>query len=79
MRFAPEVALSALDDRAFWDTLEEQPDGSVIVTFAVPSLEWATRLALSYGPHVLVLEPDELRCLVKERACAITAQYASGG
>jgi predicted DNA-binding transcriptional regulator YafY len=28
--FAPEAALQALDNRSQWDTVEEQPDGSVI-------------------------------------------------
>jgi len=79
MRFAPEAALMALDDRAFWDTLDEQPDGSMIVTFAAPDLEWPARVALSYGSHIMVLEPEELRCLVSERARAIAAQYTSAG
>ena len=79
MRFAPEAALMALDDRDFWDTLDEQPDGSMIVTFAAPDLEWPARMALSYGSHIMVLEPEELRCLVSERARAIAAQYTSAG
>ena len=77
MRFAPEAALLALDDRASWETVDEQPDGSVIVTFAVTDLEWAAWTALGYGPHAVVLEPEELRRLVSERARAIVAQYAS--
>ena len=77
MRFAPEAALLALDDRAFWETVKEQPDGSVVVTFAAPDLEWPARVVLGYGPHAVVLEPEELRCLVGERARAIAAQYAS--
>ena len=77
IRFAPQAALLALDDRALWDTLEEQSNGSVIVTLAVPNLEWAARMALGYGPHAVVLEPDELRCMVSERARAIAALYAS--
>jgi len=77
MRFAPEAALEALDNRAFWETVEERPDGSVVVTFNAPDLEWPLRVALSYGPHAVVLEPDELRCLVSERARAIAAQYVS--
>jgi len=79
MRFTPQAALLALDDRAFWETVDEQPDGSVVVTFAAPDLEWPARVALGYGPHAVVLEPDELRCLVSERARAIAAQYASAG
>jgi predicted DNA-binding transcriptional regulator YafY len=79
LRFAPQGALLALDDRALWDTVEEQPDGSIVVTFAVPSSESAAGIALSYGPHVLVLEPDELRTSVSERARAIAAQYGPAG
>jgi predicted DNA-binding transcriptional regulator YafY len=77
LRFAPEAALRALDDRAFWNTADEHPDGSVIVAFAVPKLEAAVRIVLSYGPSATVLEPDELRALVSERARAIASQYTS--
>ncbi len=77
IHFAPKAALLALDDRSLWDTVEEQPDASVIVTYAVQNLEWAARTVLSYGPDVVVLEPEELRRLVGERARAIAAQYTS--
>lgn len=77
MRFAPQAALLALDNRASWETVDEQPDGSVVVTFAVPDLEWAAWTALGYGPQAVVLEPEELRRLVGEQARAIAAQYAS--
>jgi predicted DNA-binding transcriptional regulator YafY len=77
LRFAPEGALLALDDRAMWDSLDEQDDGSVTVTFAVPNLEAAARTVLSYAPHAVVLEPDELRAEVSERARAVVAQYGS--
>jgi predicted DNA-binding transcriptional regulator YafY len=76
LRFAPEAALLAWDDRSLWESMEEQSDGSVIVAYSTPSLDWAARTALSYGPRVRVLEPEELRQLVRERACAIAAQYA---
>jgi predicted DNA-binding transcriptional regulator YafY len=79
LRFAPQGALLALDDHALWDTVDEQPDGSIVVTFAVPSSESAAGIVLSYGPHVLVLEPDELRVAVSERARAIAAQYGPAG
>lgn len=78
LRFAPEGALLALDDRSLWDTVEEQPDGSVLVTIAVPSLDWAARTALGYAPHAVVLAPEELRCLVSERARTVAAQHAFG-
>lgn len=75
MRFAPEAALLAQDQRAMWETMEEQPDGSVVVSLAAPGLEWPARMALSYGPAAVVLEPAELRDLVRERARDIAAEY----
>ena len=78
MRFAPQAVLAALDDRAMWDSVTEEADGSAAVTFAVPNLEGAARIALSYGPQVTVLEPDELRCLLGERARAVAQIYALG-
>lgn len=77
LHFAPEGALAALDDRAIWDSVDEEADGSVIVTFGAPNLEAAARTVLSYAPHAIVLEPDELRHKVRERALATAAQYES--
>jgi predicted DNA-binding transcriptional regulator YafY len=79
LRFVPEAAPLALDNPAFWETVEEQADGSVIVTFSAADLEWPARVALGYGPHAIVLEPEELRRLVGERARATAARYASDG
>jgi predicted DNA-binding transcriptional regulator YafY len=67
-----------LDDRPLWDTMEEQLDGSLIVTFSSPNLDWAARMVLGYGPQAVVLEPEGLRALVSERARAIAASYPSG-
>ena len=47
-----------------------------MIAASVTDLEWAAWTALGYGPHAVVLEPEELRCLVSERARAIVAQYA---
>jgi predicted DNA-binding transcriptional regulator YafY len=75
LRFAPERALLALDDRAWWDAVDERPDGSVVVTFSVPNLESAARMVLSYAPHAVVLEPDELRHKVCDRARIVVGSY----
>jgi predicted DNA-binding transcriptional regulator YafY len=75
LHFAPEGALLALDDRAMWDTVDEHPDGSVVVTFAAPSLEWAVRAVLFYGSYAIVLEPEELRRLISEQSQAVAALY----
>ena len=78
LSFAPEVALMALDHRAYWDSLEEQPDGSVIVTFTVPELEVALNVVLGRASLAVVLEPEALREMVRERAKVIVARYESG-
>jgi predicted DNA-binding transcriptional regulator YafY len=53
-------------NHSYWDSVEEQADGSTIVTFSAPALEWAASTALAYGPAVEVLEPPELRQMVAE-------------
>ncbi|MBN1309965.1 MAG: YafY family transcriptional regulator [Anaerolineae bacterium] len=75
MQFAPEGAHIALHNRAYWDALKEQPDGSVVVTMSTLDLYWAASSALAYGPSVTVLEPEELRRMVAEWAQAIAKQY----
>ena len=74
LHFDPETALQALDNQTQWDSLEEQPDGSIIVTFEVPDIEVAATIMMSYGYLAEVLEPAELRELVRERAAAIAAR-----
>jgi predicted DNA-binding transcriptional regulator YafY len=76
MRFATWMKQAALDNRHYWETLEEQPDGSVLVSYAAPNVEWAASTALAYGPGVCVLEPAEVRRAVADWAAAIAAQYA---
>lgn len=75
LRFTPEGAVLATDNRTLWENLEAQPDGSVIVETIVPDLTWAASLVLSYGPLVVALEPQELRTLVREWALATSSQY----
>lgn len=75
LRFAPDAALMALDNRLLWETLEEQHDGSVIVSVSLPDVMWAASMVSSFGPKVAVLEPDELRALVRDWARATLAQY----
>jgi predicted DNA-binding transcriptional regulator YafY len=75
LRFAPQGAGIALDNRAFWQTLDRQPDGAILVTFSTPDLDWAASTVLAYGPMVTVLEPAELRTKVREWTQAILALY----
>ncbi len=75
LRFSPEAAAEALDDRGAWDQVAEQPDGSVVVTFGASSLDWAARVALWRGPAVTVLEPEELRRQVERWARTIAERH----
>jgi predicted DNA-binding transcriptional regulator YafY len=75
LRFLPQAAPLALDNRAYWDALEEQPDGSVIVHFSAPDLDWAASTTLAYGPVVEALAPPELRQRLQEWVAAIVRLY----
>jgi predicted DNA-binding transcriptional regulator YafY len=75
MRFNSQGAHIARYNRAYWDTLEERPDGSIDVAFSTPDLNWAASNVLAYGPWVMVLEPTTLREMVAEWAGAVAAQY----
>jgi predicted DNA-binding transcriptional regulator YafY len=79
MRFAPEAALDAWDERASWDTMEEEPDGSLVVTFGAADMAWAARVVSWYGPQVEVLEPEGLRQRMREQAQAVSALYRPDG
>jgi predicted DNA-binding transcriptional regulator YafY len=75
MRFSPQAANVALGNRSSWEAVEEQPDGSVVVSFTAPDLAWAASSVLVYGPLVTVEEPEELRKIVREWAQAIEEKY----
>jgi predicted DNA-binding transcriptional regulator YafY len=75
LRFTPQFAGMALNNRPFWENLAEQPDGAVEVTFQSPDLEWAASTALAYGPAVEVIDPPELRSMVAEWAEAVAGLY----
>ncbi len=75
LRFSPEVASIARANTFTWQEMEEQTDGSIISTLAVPDLTWAASMALSFGPGVTVLEPEEARREVCKWAQAVLKKY----
>ena len=75
MRFIPEARQVAYEGRFFWETLAEQDNGSVVVSFAAPDLEWAASSALAYGPLVEVLDPPELRRMLKKWAQVVAQRH----
>lgn len=76
LRFSPAGAEVAQMNRASWEQLEEQPDGSLVVTLCAPNAIWATSTALAYGPLVEVLNPPEVRQMVIAQAQALLTQYS---
>ena len=65
----------ALDNRVYWDTLEEQPNGGVVVTFAAPDLEAAAGMVLRFGFAASIEEPQALLELVRKRAREIADHF----
>jgi predicted DNA-binding transcriptional regulator YafY len=77
MRFTPQGAHIARYNRVYWEALEEGLDGSVLVTWFAPDLNWAASSVLAYGPLVTVLEPPVLRQMVADWALSIAHQYTA--
>lgn len=75
MLFAPQAVHVAREGSMYWDSLTEQVDGSIVVSFSAPTLEWAASTALAYGSLVEVLDPPELRRMVREWAQMILEKY----
>ena len=77
LRFGPNAAGVAQDNRAYWKSIEEQPDGAVVVTFEAADLEAAAGMVLRVGFPAAILEPVELLELVRQQARAIAAHIDS--
>lgn len=75
LRFLPEGAYIAQSNLSSWDSLAENPDGSVDVVLSAPDLPWLASMALSFATWVTVLEPPELREMVREWAMAVAEKY----
>ena len=78
LRFAAQAASMAREFTPGWEEVEEKPDGCLVVTMTVPDLNWAASTTLAYGPLVQVVEPPELRSLVRDWAQALVTRYAEG-
>ena len=78
LKFTQEGAQAARLNSIGWSRMEEQADGSVVVSMAAHDLNWAACTVLAFGPIVEVLEPAELRQLVQAWAEAIAARNGNG-
>ena len=75
MQITAEYAYLATGTPAFWETLESQPDGSVIVSTRHIDIYRAAGFVFSYGPAATVLEPKDLQDLIRTWATELLAQY----
>lgn len=77
LQFIPEAAHIVLSSRNIWESITENSDGSLTVTLTSPDLLWLASMTLSFAHWVTVLEPPELRAMVREWAQATANQYKS--
>lgn len=77
LHFNPEAAAMVRSNRFLWESIQEEPDGSIIATQTAPDLYWMASMVLSFANLVTVLEPPELRDMVREWAQATANLYTS--
>ena len=75
LRFIPEAAHMVTGNRSMWESIKENPNGSMDVTLTAPDLHWLASMTLSFANWVIVLEPQELRDMVRDWTQSIAAQY----
>ena len=71
-----EEIIRAAGDMGFEETqVTKKEDGSFIVTINYPKDEWLYGYLLSYGPYAKVLEPIEIKEIIKERLKRAMEKY----
>lgn len=73
-RIEPEMKYRLFDDFEE-NEVEEQPDGSYIVTVLWEVDNWVHGFVLSYGEAIEVLEPKHFRKSIKDKVKKISAKY----
>jgi predicted DNA-binding transcriptional regulator YafY len=75
LRFTSEAARIVKSNYPVWESIQENPDGSIIATLTAPDLQWLASMTLSFAHWVTVLEPPELRNIVREWAQSTAELY----
>jgi predicted DNA-binding transcriptional regulator YafY len=75
LQFIPEAKHIVASNRILWESMEENTDGSLVVTLTAPDLPWLASMVMSFGIWVTVLEPPELRDMISELAQATANMY----
>lgn len=76
LRFSPSIAFRIYDefDRS---SIEQQPDGSLLVHACFPQDGWVVGYLHSFGADVTILEPEEMRRIVADYAKAIWEHHSA--
>ena len=77
LQFQADAVNLVTANRSYWESIETQADGSMIVILSAPTLEWAASTTLAYGPVVEALEPPELRIMVAEWIAMAAQKYTT--
>jgi predicted DNA-binding transcriptional regulator YafY len=75
LQFIPEAAHIVKSNPILWETVTENPDGSLEATLTSPDLPFLASMTLSFAHWVTVLEPPELREMVRTWAQATVNRY----
>lgn len=59
-----------------FESSQEQPDGSLEIVLSAPDLQWLASLVLSFSSWVEVLDPPELRHMIRDWAQATVDLYS---
>ncbi len=72
LRINKKAAYRVLDD---FETYQRLPDGSYLIEGLFPKSEWFLNQIINYGENCEVLEPTELKTLIKDKLIAILKGY----
>jgi predicted DNA-binding transcriptional regulator YafY len=77
LKFIPEATHLIKSNPNMWESVTESSDGSLVVTLISPELPWLASMTLSFANWATVIEPPELREMVREWAQSIAERYQS--
>ncbi|RDX02010.1 helix-turn-helix transcriptional regulator [Listeria kieliensis] len=75
LAFSKEILYRVFDEFDHAD-ITVQPDGTAIVSIAMPDQNWLVHYLLSYGKHMRILSPDYLKLRLKHEMDEILSNYS---
>jgi predicted DNA-binding transcriptional regulator YafY len=75
LRFFPKATEIVNSNRTLWESIQENPDGNIEVVLTSPDMTFLASMVMSFGTLVVVLEPQELKDMVREWAQSTAELY----